>query len=222
MKAKYRGLSLLTLALTLSAPAAHASRSFFEMEEALPLESGKVAVPVLVLHHPDGSREALPLEQQKNQDETTETAVETSSNRIEYPFQLGQIGSESISLSFVGGIEAGTLEGLAATLGVFIGEQQDSMLGHVRTGVLVEFTPGTDATKVGVGYTIGSSPVIGFNLNATYIKTYGSLLLGSPASDLVGVELGGEFTVIHWFVGVLDSLQTGQVRVNAGAGVRFY
>ena len=202
----------------LTIPGAHASKSMFETETAAPVGSGQVAIPVVILRHADGSREVLPIE---NADSSAEASAATE-KAVQYPFDLGRVGGYPISLSFVGGVEAGTLEGAAASLGVFIGAQDDGMLGHVRSGILIEVDPGTEGTKVGLGWTIGSAQLVGLNLNATYIKSYGRLSPVPAGQDLMGIELGGEFTLGHWFVGVLESLQTGEVYVNAGAGVRFY
>jgi hypothetical protein len=193
---------------------AHAGGTMIEVGTPLQLASNQVAVPVAILHHTDGAREIMPLEQA----DSATAEVNDESTAIQYPFPLGVLGDAS----FVPGIQVGSLEGLSVTLGIFIGNQGDTLLGKIRAGILLEVSPGTEATKVGLGYTVGSSPFLGFNLNATYMKSYGTITPVPVGEDLLGLELGGELTLIHWFVGVMDSIQSGKLYVNAGAGVRFY
>ncbi len=171
--------------------------------------------PVLVVRHADGSKELFYIR-----------SVEGDSigalGRTLGAIDLGYIGTEPISLSWVGGIQAGALEGLSLTMGVFIGEQFNGPLGHVRTGVLLEASPGTEAAKFAFGVTAGSAHLAGLSLSATYLRSYGTLTDVPVGSDLLGVELGGEFVFLHGYIGLMRSLQSGDWYVNGGAGVKFY
>ena len=161
--------------------------------------------PVLIARHEDGSREILPL-----------SAGEGS--EIGQPIPLWT----HIKLSPMGGFEVTTLEGAALSVGIVVGERGDTLLGRIRSGATFEVAIGTDGAKAGLGWTVGSFPLVGLNVTATYLHTYGTGSLVPADQDLLGAELGIDATYIHLIVGALKSLQTGNWAVNAGAGIRFY